>query len=286
MHQPVSHTDFARAMWQRQRSLPLLPLLAATLLTGCETAPRAGTETRAQVVEVLRERQALRDGQPELHPALRAGVTAQAIEAGRLVQGECAEPDATRPQGLRWTRVTALLPVGTTAGSLAPGSVIEVREPRPAWPAGPGDAPPAYLHGQFAGSAAGATDAAPTPTLCHPAGQAASVWRVRLRGAVPGWAHPFAQAGLQRLEAFSDDDVRAGRVVRLTCQLKVADGGDWYAPVWIARAPERLPLRVGDVVRLRAGAEASSKDAGPAAEVLARDSTGNAPGGNAVVRCR
>ncbi|QIM51276.1 hypothetical protein [Hydrogenophaga crocea] len=264
----------------------LLPLFAAALLAGCETAPRAGADTRAQVVEVLRERQALRDGHPELHPALRAGVTAQEMEAGRLVQGECAEPDATRPLGLRWTGVTALLPAGTAAASLAPGSVIEVRDPRPAWPVRPGGPPPAHLHGGFAGSAAGTADAARTPTLCHAAGLPGSVWRVRLRGAVPGWMHPFAQAGLQRLEAFSDDDFRAGRVLRLACQLKVVDGGDWYAPVWIARAPEGLPLRVGDVVRLRAGAEAQSKDAGPAAEVLARDSSASAPGGNAVVRCR
>lgn len=268
----------------RHTTLPTL--LAAALLAGCETAPRAGTETRAQVVEVLRERQALRDGQPELHPALRAGVTAQQVEAGRLVQGECAEPDATRRLGLRWTSVTALLPAGTAAASLAPGSVIEVRDPQPAWPAQPGDGPPAHRHGGFVGIAAGTPDAARSPTLCHASGLPGVVWRVRLRGAVPGWMHPFAQAGLQRLEAFGDDDFRAGRVLRLACQLKMVDGGDWYAPAWIARAPEGLPLRVGDVVRLRAGAEAQSKDAGPATEVLGRDSTSGAPGGNAVVRCR
>ena len=98
-------------------------LLLAVLVSACQTTPRAGSETRAQVTDLPAQREQLRGGYRHLHPALRAGVTRADFEAGRLVQGDCAEPDATQPQGRRWVGVTVLLPAGT---AIAAQSVIEV----------------------------------------------------------------------------------------------------------------------------------------------------------------
>lgn len=256
-----------------------IALALCGLLAACETSPRTGGQTLAQVIEVVQDRHNLRDGYPELHAALRAGVTQKDLDDARLVLGECAISEASQPQRLRWITMTALLPPGTR---LAPGSRMIVRDARPAWPAT--DASPAQrLHGQFVRA-----DAAPasreTP-LCHGNGGSTQEWQVRVRGTPPAWNHTFAQASLQRLDRFSDEDFRAGRVLRLGCQLKVIDGGDWYVPVWVARAPDGLSLAVGDVVGLRAGAQADSKDAAPLAEVLERRRDIAAPGGNAVVRC-
>ncbi len=256
-------------------------LLLAAALAGCETAPRAGTETTAQVLAVVSDRHNVRDGHAELHPALRAGVSRADLEAGRLVQGECAVPDTTQPRGLRWHTLTTLLPTGTPA---APGGRVDLSDPQGAWPV-TGPHTPSRLHGRYVGLAPAASDPQ-APTLCHPPELPAGQWRMKLRGPLPAWMFDFAQAGLQRLAAFSDADFASGRVLRLGCQLKVADGGDWYVPTWIARAPEGLRLKSGDVVRLRAGAEADSKDAGPPAEVLGLQAGASAPGGNAVVRCR
>ncbi|WP_288252161.1 hypothetical protein [uncultured Hydrogenophaga sp.] len=273
--------DRTTAVW-RFMTLALCAALAA-----CETAPRAGSETQAQVLDVVTDRHALRDGHPELYAALRAGVTRRELDEGRLVEGECGVPDVAQPSGMRWHTVTVLLPPGVR---LSRGTVADVHELRAAWPA-PDGGVPARLHGVYAGTAtalgeAGATALGPhTGTRCHVPGAPAGQWRVTLRGPVPAWAFDFAAAGLRRLDALRDSDLAAGRVLRLGCQLKVLDGGDWYAPVWVATAPDRLRLAPGDVVRLRTGAEAGSKDAGPPAEVLERRTDVTAPGGNALVRC-
>jgi hypothetical protein len=263
-------------------ALPVLStLLTGLLLAGCETAPRAGSDTTAQVLDVVSDRHSLREGHPELHAALRAGVGRADLEAGRLVQGECGVPDATQPRGLRWHTLTTLLPAGARP---APGSLVDLRDAQGAWPA-TGPHPPPRLHGHYLGPAPAAADPQ-APVLCQPPGLPAGQWRIKLRGPLPAWAFDFAQPGLQRLAAFSDADFARGRVLRLGCQLKVADGGDWYVPLWIARAPDGLRLKPGDVVRLRAGAEANSKDTGPAAEVLGLQAGVGAPRGNAVVGCR
>ncbi len=262
-------------------------LLMGAALAACETAPRAGALAQAQVLEVVRDRHAVRDGHPELYAALRAGVTRRDVDEGRLFEGECGVPDRAQPSGLRWHSVTVLAPSGTR---LASGGAVDVSGLRPAWPAAGGDTP-ARWHGALVGAATGLTPAGgsaltPRPaSLCQLPGAPAGQWRVKLRGPVPAWAFDFAEAGLRRLDALSDQDLAAGRVVRLGCQLKLLDGGDWYAPIWVASAPPGLRLKPGDVVRLRAGAEAGSKDAGPPAEVLERRTDAPAPGGHAVVRC-
>jgi len=264
-----------------------MTLALCAALAACETAPRAGSETQAQVLDVVTDRHALRDGHPELYAALRAGVTRRELDEGRLVEGECGVPDAAQPSGMRWHTVTMLLPPGVR---LSRGTVADVHELRSAWPA-PDGGVPARLHGVYAGIAtalgeAGATALGPRPgTRCQVSDAPVGQWRVTLRGPVPAWAFDFAAAGLRRLDALRDSDLAAGRVLRLGCQLKVLDGGDWYAPAWVATAPDRLRLAPGDVVHLRVGAEAGSKDAGPPAEVLERRTDVAAPGSNALVRC-
>ncbi|MFP8834081.1 hypothetical protein ACLIJR_07405 [Hydrogenophaga sp. XSHU_21] len=261
----------------------MLALLALTL-SACETAPRAGMETRAQVMEVFTDRNAVRDGYPDLFAAIRAGVTRKDLEDGRLIRTECAVPDATAPLGHRWFTLTTLVPADARPPR---GAFIHIRGARGPWPDTP-TARATRLHGTYAGLAEGA--AAPagsseTPTLCQPAGQPAGQWRVKVVGPMSAWNFDFAQAALQRQAVLRDEDFAAGRVVRLGCQLKVVDGGDWYAPTWVARAPDAMALKPGDVVRLRAGAESESKDTGPPAEVLERWPAVKAPGGNALVRC-
>ncbi|NIM42217.1 MAG: hypothetical protein GTN84_16685 [Hydrogenophaga sp.] len=224
-------SPFLPARAPSSASWRFMALALCAALAACETAPRAGSETQAQVLDVVTDRHALRDGHPELYAALRAGVARRELDEGRLVEGECGVPDGAQPSGMRWHTVTVLLPPGVR---LPRRTVADVHE---------------------------------------------------LRGPVPAWAFDFAAAGLRRLDALRDSDLAAGRVLRLGCQLKVLDGGDWYAPVWVATAPDRLRLAPGDVVRLRVGAEAGSKDAGPPAEVLERRTDVAAPGGKALVRC-
>lgn len=264
-------------------TLPAL-LALTTLLAACQTTPSPGSETRAQVTERPASRDALRGGYLFLQPALQAGVDRATVEAGRLVRGECAEPDPSAPQGRRWIGVTALLPAGVQA---APRSLIDVDAPgqtgrlrHAVWRA--------------AGPALDARTGFPTDAVgdrlavwCRAAPDApASRLRLRVSGPVSAWEHDFAVAERARLARFSDADFAAGRVAVLRCQLKVIDGGDWYQPVWLARVPDGLALRVDDVVRLRAGATEGSKDTGPEPQVIARLDGERAPAGLAVVNCR
>lgn len=254
-------------------------LALCSLLAACETAPRLGAETTAQVLQIASDRDSLRDGYPALHAALRAGVARRDFEEARLVQGECGVPDAGRSGGMRWISVTTLVPRGTAP---APGSRIVVRDARSAWP-GVEPTRASALHGQFVR----VDDTPPTRTTpaCHTNEQGGGTWHLRVHLTPPPWQHDFASAAFQRLDALRDEDFAAGRVLRLGCQLKVIDGADWYAPQWVALAPPQLRLKVGDVVRLRAGAQMESKDVSPRAEVLARLDNVPAPAGNATVRC-
>lgn len=268
----------------RPAPMRALALVAVGLLVGaCQSTPGPGSETRAQVTELPAQRGDLRGGHRYLHPALRAGVTRADLEAGRLVRGECAEPDAGRPQGRRWVGVTALLPAGTP---VTLRSLIEVDTA--------GDAGP-LRHGRYRGP--GPALDATTGFATEPGGERLAVWcrppgaaagsalRVLVRGTVPAWEHAFAVAEMQRHDRFSDADFAQGRVAVVRCQLKVVDGGDWHAPDWLARVPPGLALRPGDVVRLRAGAVEGSTDTDPEPQVLARVDGERGPGGNAVVRC-
>lgn len=264
---------------------PALATLAAltTLLAACQTTPSPGSETRAQVTETPRSRDDLRGGYLFLQPALQAGVDRATVEAGRLVRGECAEPEPGASPGRRWIGATVLLPAGVQA---APGSLIDVEVTGQRG---------RLRHGVWraAGPALDARTGFPTDATgdrlavwCRGASDApAGTLRMRVWGPVPAWEHDFAVAERARLARFSDADFAAGRVAVLRCQLKVIDGGDWHQPEWLARVPEGLALRVGDVVRLRSGATEDSRDTGPEPQVIARLDGVRAPGGLAVVTC-
>lgn len=279
---PVSaHLDESRPA--RAGCRPFAPVARTALLglaaalAACQSAPRVGSETQAQVLEVVRDRHQLRDGHPELYAALRAGVTRRELEDGRVLQGECAMPDPSQPQGLRWHTLTTVAPQDLR---LPRGSLIKVENAQGAWPTRT-QVPPPRLHGRFLGSA----PAAPSPTMCQDDGARSGQWQMALRGPVPAWAFDFAQPALARLDSLSQDEMDAGRVLRVGCQLKVLDGGDWYAPVWIARSAPGLHLQAGEVVSLRTGAAVDSKQTGPLAEVLARAAgTGHSAG--ITVPCR
>ncbi|MBX3611352.1 MAG: hypothetical protein KF871_15775 [Hydrogenophaga sp.] len=254
-------------------------VLMALALAGCETAPRSGALTAAQVLDVPASPHAVRDGHPELFAALRAGVTRREMEEERLVQGECGTPDTSDVGGTRWTTVTTVLPAGTR---LAPGTEVVVVEARSAWPRADATSPE-RLHGRF-------VRALPAPpasgqTRCHTPDDPVDTWRLRIRSPLPAWSFDFAQAALQRIAAFNEDDFAQSRVVRVGCQLKVLDGGDWYVPVWLARAPAGLALARGDQVRLRAGATSNSKDTGPQAEIVAVAEPSQTVIGSTLVRC-
>lgn len=259
--------------------------VAAALLAGCETTPRPGAAATAQVIAVPRTRAELGGGHARLHAALRSGVNRASAERGRLALAECAEPDAGERDGVRWHSATVLLPDGVPA---TPGTFLDLQDVATA----PGTA--TRHHGRFLAPAPAPTGAEAirsrysqdADTRCRPPGMPEGRMRVRLHRAVAPWELDFALPELQRHERFGAQELAAGRVVLLSCQLKVMDGGDWYRPVWLARVPPGLELRVGQVVDLRAGATEDSKDVEPLAQVLGLAAHARAPGGNAVVRCR
>jgi hypothetical protein len=255
---------------------------AALLLAACETIPDAGSTITAQVLALPKDRAALGGGHSHLYSALRAGVTRAEAERGRVATGQCGDVDASASGGVRWRVATTVLPDGLKA---APGLLVEIDVPASA-----GEVRP---HGVFV-----ATVKDPDPAhfvrsavgdamrpLCRPPGAPEGRWRLQVRGAVPAWEFDFAMPELARRDRFTDAELAAGRVAVVVCQLKVADGSDWNRPSWLARLPAGLTLRVGDVVRVRAGASEMGKAVEPATEVLAVVPGATAPGGLAVVRC-
>jgi hypothetical protein len=263
-----------------------LPALLA-VLAGCESMPSPGEELRAQVVAVPRSRAELDGGFTRLHAALRAGVARADAEAGRLWLAQCVEPEASALEGLRPRTATLLLPPGLQP---AVGTVVEIDALQGS------HARDLRRHGRFVnalGSASAAADPSgwrrylgnPRP-LCRPDGAAEGRWRVQLVGAVAAWEIDFARAELARHDAIADAELAAGRVALVSCQLKVADGSDWTRPSWLTRTPDRPPLRVGDVVRIVAGAEEAGRAAGPLARVLEVVPGVAPPSDSGVVRCR
>lgn len=72
---------------------------------------------------------------------------------------------------------------------------------------------------------------------------------------------------------------------RVRCALKLADGADRQSPEVVARAPQGLNPRPGEVVRLRAGTDEGSCKAGPLSEVLGRVAVPPTPGATQRVAC-
>jgi hypothetical protein len=272
----------------------------AALLAGCQTTPAPGREIQGDVVSVPRTRAELTQGasQASLHAAVNAGVTPADAAAQRLVLASCALPDPGSADGARPYTVTTLLPAGTR---LAPDTRLVLRAPGDPF-AGP------RIHGRFAAVhaefvAAVAAEAPLEPgstvprrlkpgdpirqlvrcrPLAGPADQAAAsffrtVGEAELR---------YATAEAARVAGFTDAERSAGAAVRVRCALKLADGAEWHTPEFVARAPQGLALRQGEVVRLRAGADEGSLQAGPLSEVLGRVATSAARQTAKAVACR
>jgi hypothetical protein len=262
----------------------------AVLLAGCESIPAPGTTIVAQVMEVPRTRAELAGAYGHLYQALRAGVTRADAQSERLVIAQCGQPDTAARDGMRWHVVTTVLPPTLRP---TPGLVLDVEVTLPQDSvAGASSAP--RRHGAFV-----AAVATPDPAqmvrsaiadslrpLCLPPGSASGHWRVQFSRTVAPWEIDFAVAELARRDRVADAEIGAGRVALVGCQLKVIDGGDWNRPTWLARAPEGVALRVGDVVRVHAGASEMGKDVEPLSEVLGPAPGVVAPQGLAVVRCR
>jgi hypothetical protein len=258
---------------------------AATLLTGCESVPRPGDVVTAQVVAQPRSRAEIPAPFGALHAALRAGVERADAERGRLLSAQCLQPDTGARDGVRGRVATVLVPDGVPA---PPGALLEIEIDAQVG----ADARP---HGRFAGLAPATTPAAEPAAwarsfgrdrpLCRPAGLAEGRWRVQSGGPVAAWELGFARAELARHDSLGDAELAAGRVVQVSCRLKVVDGSDWTLVTWLARHPDGPALQVGDVVRLRAGADEGGGATGALAQVLGPAPGVRAPGGNAVVRC-
>lgn len=262
----------------------LLLAAAAGLLAGCQTTPAPGREVLGEVVSVPRTRAELTQGASyaNLHAAVQAGASPADAAAQRLVLASCAMPDSSSPDGARLFTVTTVLPVGTR---LATDTRLVLRAPGDPF-AGPrinGRYP--AVHAEFAAARAVETPLNPATHVpwrlkpgdlqrllvrCRPLGGPAEQAEAAFFRTVGEAELRYAAAEAARVAGFSDAELAAGTVVRVRCALRMADGAEWQTPEFVARAPEGLNPRQGDVVRVRAGADEGSLQAGPLSEVVDR----------------
>jgi predicted small secreted protein len=283
---------------------PLAAAVVALLLSACQTTPAPGSDIRAQVHAVPLTRQALDHGADhgELHAALRAGATAADAAAQRVALASCALPEDGPDSGLsgraRLYTVTTVLPAGV---SLQRGAVLQLKVDGDPFSATRIDGRFPAVHGRFvalapAGRPLDENTGVPwrllpgdTPRMlarCQPAGGEPGLVLAAHFRTVRDDEMKFAAAEAARHAQFSDAELAAGRVVRLLCRLRMADGGEWHSPEFLARAPAGLPLKAGDVVRLRAGVDENSRQGGPVGQVLAREQAAGASPQRSGVDCR
>lgn len=284
----------------KRRALPLATCMAALLLGGCQTTPPPGSDIRAQVFAVPLTRVALDHGagHGNLHAALRAGATAADAAAKRVVLGSCGLPAPASPGETRLYTVTTVLPAGT---QVAPGALLQLQLDGDPFSGPRLDGRFPAVHGRFvailpAGTAldentgiAWRLRPGDTPTMqvrCRPAGGAPGLLQAAYFRTVRDDEMHFAAAEAARHAQFSDAELAAGAVVRVGCQLKMADGAQWHTPEFLARAPAGLKPQVGDIVRLRAGVDEGSRLGGPVGQVTAREGAAPTPGGRIIVGCR
>lgn len=284
----------------RTPAMPLAALAAALLLAGCQTTPAPGHDIRAQVFAVPLTRLALDHGADygQLHPALRAGATVADAAAQRVVLAGCGLPDPESPGSARLYTVTTVVPAGT---ALAQGALMQLQLEGDAFSGPRLDGRFPAVHARFVATApAGTTldertgvpwrlkpgDAPQLRVRCRPVGGAPGLLQAAHFRTVRDDEMVFAAAEAARHALFSDAELAAGAVVRVLCQLKMADGGEWHTPEFLARAPAGLQLQRGDVVRLRAGVDEGSRQGGPVGEVLSREGRAPMPGGRTGVGCR
>lgn len=246
----------------RSASLFTLASGALVMLAGCQVGPSAGSITQAQVISLPALRSSLGGGHRDLHAAVRAGVQRDDVAAGRLVRGECIEPDPQAYGGRMSFTVTTVLPAGTP---WPVASLVDVITPEGVTPDAVG-ARPLRQHGRFV---AFAPDAAGSePPRCHPPGAAPGAMRIAVSVRYQTWQFDFAEAELRRHDQFSDADFASRSVVELGCRVEAFGDKDFMQQRWFARLPPGMTLAAGDTVRLRAGAAEDSKDVAPLAEIL------------------
>ena len=272
-------------------ALSLSSAAVALLVAGCQTTPAPGSVIRAQVVAVPLTRLALDNGASygQLHAALRAGATAADATAQRVVLAGCALPDPAAASGARLYTVSTVLPASMP---MAPGAQLQLRVDGDPFSGPRLDGRFPVVHGRFvAVLPAGAAldertgvawrlkpgDPPKMQLRCLPADGALGLMQAAFFRTVRDDEMHFAAAEAARNAQLSDVEIAAGSVVRLRCQLKMADGGQWHTPEFLARAPASMQLQVGDVVRLNAGVDESSRQGGPVGRVLARDGEPQAP---------
>lgn len=247
-----------------QRSATCFALACATvaLLSGCQAGPSAGSITQAQVISLPALRSSLAWGHRELLAPVRAGVQRDEVAAGRLVRGECVEPDPQAYGGRMSFTVTTVLPAGTPWPVT---SLVDVITPDGITPDAVG-ARPLRQHGRFVAFASEA--AASEPPRCHPPGSAPGAMRIAVAVQVQAWQFDFAQAEVRRHDQFSDADFASRSVVELACRVEAMGDKNFMQKRWFARLPPGMTLAAGDTVRLRAGAAEGSMDVAPLAEIL------------------
>lgn len=242
-----------------------LPALAAsmlTLLAGCSVGPSAGSITQAQVISLPALRASLGGGSRDLHTAVRAGVQRDEVAAGRLVRGDCVEPDPEAYGGRVSFTATTVLPAGTP---WPVDSIVEVITPAGVTPDAVG-ARPTRQHGRFVALAP--EPAGSEPPRCHPPGAVPGAMRVAVAVRYQTWQFDFAQAEVQRHDQFTDADFASRSVVELGCRVEAFGDKGFMQQRWFTRLPPGMTLAAGDTVRLRAGAAEDSKDVAPLAEIL------------------
>lgn len=235
---------------------------ALALLSGCQVGPGAGSVTQAQVISLPALRSGLGGGHRDLHAAVRAGVQRDDVAAGRLVRGDCVEPDPEAYGGRVSFTVTTVLPAGT---AWPVNSLVNVTTPAGVTPDAVG-ARPTRQHGRFVALAPEA--AGSEPPRCHPPGAAPGTMRVAVAVRYQPWQFDFAQAEVRRHDQFSDADFASRSVVELGCRVEAMGDKNFMQQRWFARLPPGMALAAGDTVRLRAGAAEDSKDVAPLAEIL------------------
>jgi hypothetical protein len=279
---------------------PLAAALMALCLSACQTTPSPGSQIRAQVHAVPLTRQALEHGASysELHAALRAGATAADAKAQRVVLAGCGLPEAGPVGSARLYTVTTVLPADVV---LARGAVLQLKVEGEPFSASRLEGRFPAVHGQFQAVAPagqpldGNTGVlwrlkpGDTPALqvrCLPVGGEPGLVQAAYFRTVRDDEMHFAAAEAARHALFSDAELANGRVLRVRCRLRMADGAEWHTPEFLARAPGELSLQAGDLVRLRAGVDEGSRQGGPVGQVLAREEAATASARRTSVDCR
>lgn len=215
-------------------------LSCVALVASCaDPMPRPDDTVALQVNDVLTVEQWHRGRQIDVANALAQGVSEADIEAGRLVLLICALPPEAQNPEVRWV---VLLPEGLT---LMEGDVVSFQPGTRYGVEGP--------LGSFTGR------------LPPPAPETLHVWKygksVRCGAPTHGvslqarFGFAFGRNDLreyqlhrQRMRAISEDEVRAGHIVRASCS-RLSEG--WTE--WTVRVPSGLGIEKGDHILAHVG---------------------------------